>query len=736
MQKLFRVVAAALVSTTLLSCGGSGDTTAPPTLTTLTVSVQPATLAVGESATATARGVDQFGAAISTGVVTWSTESAAIATVNSNGVVVGAAPGSTKVIGMAGGKVETAPVTVILPPVVTVTVSPAAASVAIGATQQLTANTLDGNGKPLTGRQVVWSSSNASRATVSSTGLVTGVASGPLAITATSEGKAGIAQISVGQSNCSASAALQLAVGQIHGLTAAEKVSLCLGGGTTASEYVLIPFNSFNVAASMTPLQISGINTSAIGPGSLALLQPAAPSPLQGMRQAPAESFEWAFRERERQDLASVLAARHQAARSGFVPRSLTAVPATPAVGSVVSLNANLSGNSCTAPKQLHSATVVAVLTHTIVLSDNQSPQPGGYTDAELTALGQAFDTEGWDLDVLNFGAPSDFDGNGRIAILFTPSVNALPGPPGGIVGGLFAARDLFTTAAGGCVASNEGEMFYMPVPDPNKTINDKYTVKADLMRNNLGTLVHEFQHLINAGRRIYVNSASSFEEVWLNEGLSHVAEELLYYRKSTNSPRSNIDLARLRSSQAQRDAVNTYQINNLGRLSSYMNSPETNSPFSQTDGLEMRGAIWQLLRYSSDRKGGLEQNTWSALVNTTAAGQSNFNAVFGDLITMTRDWAVAQFTDDAGLGVAPNYTHPSWNFRDILPEINKVSNVPTFPLLTRPLLNTPVDIQLNGGGAAYLRFLVSANAPATIYATSSGQDVPPSVDFILVRTK
>ena len=130
MQKLFRVVAAALVSTTLLSCGGSGDTTAPPTLTTLTVSVQPATLAVGESATATARGVDQFGAAISTGVVTWSTESAAIATVNANGVVVGAAPGSTKVIGMAGGKVETAPVTVILPPVASVTVSPAAASVA------------------------------------------------------------------------------------------------------------------------------------------------------------------------------------------------------------------------------------------------------------------------------------------------------------------------------------------------------------------------------------------------------------------------------------------------------------------------------------------------------------------------------------------------------------------------------------------------------------------------------
>jgi hypothetical protein len=419
-------------------------------------------------------------------------------------------------------------------------------------------------------------------------------------------------------------------------------------------------------------------------------------------------------------------------ARGGFVPRSLTAILPTPVVGSVVQINANLTGNSCTAPKQLHSATVVAVLTHTIVLSDTQSPQPGGYTDAELTSLGQAFDTDGWDLDVLNFGAPSDVDNNGGIAILFTPSVNALPGPPGGTVGGLFAARDLFPATASGCVASNEGEMFYVPVPDSNKTINGNYSVKANLIKDNLGTLVHEFQHLINAGRRIYVNNASSFEEVWLNEGLSHIAEELLYYRKSTNSPRSNIDLTQLRSSQAQLDAVNTYQINNMGRLITYMQATEINSPFSQVDGLAMRGAIWQLLRYSADRKGGAEQSTWSALVNTTASGQLNFNAVFGDIITMTRDWAVAQFTDDAGLNVAANYTHPSWNFRSVLPPINQNK----FPLLTRPLLGTPVDIQLNGGGAAYLRFMVGANAPATIYATSSGQDVPASVDFILVRTQ
>ncbi|HVS59675.1 MAG TPA: Ig-like domain-containing protein [Gemmatimonadaceae bacterium] len=734
MRKLSRVVAAALISTTLLSCGGGRDTTAPPTLATLSVSVLPATFAVGQSATATAQGLDQFGASISTGVVSWSTESSAIATVNANGVVVGVSPASTNVIATGGGKQAQALVTVILPPVAIVTVSPATAAVAIGATQQLTANTLDGSGNPLTGRQVTWTSSNESRATVSSTGLVTGVTAGPATITATSEGNAGTSQIIVGQSNCSTAAVLQLAVGEIHALTEAEKVSLCLGGSTSASEYVLIPFNSTSVAASTIQIQISGINTSAIQPGSLALLQPAAVNPFNLKKQSLTKSFEWAFRERERQDLASVFASTRRSSQGtlrGFATSNLTGIAPTPVVGSFVQINANLTGNTCTAPKQLHGAEVVAVLPHTIVLSDTLSPT-GGYTNAELTSFGQAFETSGYDLDVLNFGAETDIDSNSRIAILFTPGVNVIPGPPGATVGGLFAARDLFPVGSNGCPASNEGEMFYVPVPDPNNTINAKYAVKADLARDNLGTLVHEFQHLINAGRRIYVNNASSFEEVWLNEGLSHIAEELLYYQESGNSPRSNIDLPRLRSTQAQLNAVNTYQINNLARLISYMQAPETNSPFSQTDGLQMRGAIWQLLRYSADRKGGAEQSTWSALVNTTSSGQLNFNAVFGDIITMSRDWAVAQFTDDAGLNVAANYTYQSWNFRSILPAINQN----TFPLLTRPLLGAPVDITLNGGGAAYIRFLVGANVPATISASSSGQAVPAAVDFILVRTQ
>jgi len=495
---------------------------------------------------------------------------------------------------------------------------------------------------------------------------------------------------------------------------------------------VLIPFNSTNVAASTTQIQVTGTNTSSIQPGSLFSIQTNRVIGLRQNKKRPlVKSFEWSFRERERRDLASAFASVRALPRprsAPLSPRFLTNIPANPTVGTIIQINGNLSGNACTAPKVLRGATVIAVLNKTIVLSDVTSPA-GGFTNQEMIDFGTAFDTLGYGLDTLNFGTPTDIDGNGRVAILFTPSVNSIPAPAGAVVGGLFAGRDLEPVAT--CVASNEGEMFYMPVPDPNQTINGNYADKTEVGRAILPTLVHEFQHLINAGRRQYINNAPSAEEIWLNEGLSHIAEELLYYRMSGNTPGSNIDLTVIQSSQAQIDAINTYQFDNLVRAGLYMRAPETNSPYGQTDLLEMRGAIWQLLRYSADRKGGVEANTWQALVNTTASGQANFNAVFGNITTNARDWAVAQFADDAGLGLAANFTNPSWNFRSVLPVI-----FPPYPLLTHPLLSTPVTLTLYGGGAAYLRFSVAANTPAIVSGNASGQPVPSAIDFILLRTQ
>ncbi|MBA3340991.1 MAG: Ig-like domain-containing protein, partial [Gemmatimonadaceae bacterium] len=73
-----------------------------------------------------------------------------------------------------------------------VSVSPSSASVAVGQTVQLTAKT-----KPVTAATFVWASSNQSVATVSQSGLVTGVSAGSATVTATTSGKTGSSTITV-----------------------------------------------------------------------------------------------------------------------------------------------------------------------------------------------------------------------------------------------------------------------------------------------------------------------------------------------------------------------------------------------------------------------------------------------------------------------------------------------------------------------------------------------------------
>src|SRR2546425_905321 len=102
------------------------------------------------------------------------------------------------VFSACSGKEATAPSGAGPVSVASVAVAPATATVPVGQTVQLTATTKDANGTVLTGRTVTWATSNAALATVSGSGVVTGVAAGgPVTITATSEGQSGTAAISV-----------------------------------------------------------------------------------------------------------------------------------------------------------------------------------------------------------------------------------------------------------------------------------------------------------------------------------------------------------------------------------------------------------------------------------------------------------------------------------------------------------------------------------------------------------
>jgi uncharacterized protein YjdB len=153
----------------------------------VTVAVTPASprVVVGGTQQLTANVTAATGVATS---VTWLSSNTSIATVDANGLVTAVAAGSATVTARSTANTNatgTATITVAAPTVTAIAVSPTSASVYSGTTQQLVATVTADAGANGT---VTWTSSNTAIATVSATGLVTGVSiGGPVTITAQSQ---------------------------------------------------------------------------------------------------------------------------------------------------------------------------------------------------------------------------------------------------------------------------------------------------------------------------------------------------------------------------------------------------------------------------------------------------------------------------------------------------------------------------------------------------------------------
>ncbi len=188
---------ATITATSEGQTGTSAITVTNVPVASVTVSPTAAGVTVGATTQLTATPKDANGTALSGRAVTWATSNAAVATVSATGLVTGVATGSATITATSEGQSGTSVITVTNAPVASVTVSPTAAGVTVGATTQLTATPKDANGTALSGRVVTWATSNAAAATVSASGLVTGVAAGSATITATSEGQSGTSAITV-----------------------------------------------------------------------------------------------------------------------------------------------------------------------------------------------------------------------------------------------------------------------------------------------------------------------------------------------------------------------------------------------------------------------------------------------------------------------------------------------------------------------------------------------------------
>src|SRR2546425_3264617 len=161
---------------------GASDTATvtviPPPVASVRVTPAIVSLFVGTAVQLTATTTDSAGNLLSGRSIAWSTSNAAVASVNGTGLTTGLAPGSATITATSQGVSGTAAIAVSKVPVASVQVLPASASILVGQTVQLAATPKDSAGTTLTGRTVTWASSNTSVATVSSSGLVTGIVAG------------------------------------------------------------------------------------------------------------------------------------------------------------------------------------------------------------------------------------------------------------------------------------------------------------------------------------------------------------------------------------------------------------------------------------------------------------------------------------------------------------------------------------------------------------------------------
>ena len=518
-----------------------------------------------------------------------------------------------------------------------------------------------------------------------------------------------------------------------EGVAISGATPLSVDGGTTGTENVLVIVDTGLASISAkTSYTVTATGTGAAGAVSApaTALVPLTNAALDAAPSASAPVLDIGFGMRLNSRNRSRFAGRISGARAAF--QSGTALPrgmsrsisvAAPAVGDLLTLNVGMGACS---PVENRGGRIVAIGSQSIIVSDTLNPA-GGFSTADFQRFAARFDTLVYPLDIANFGTPADIDQNKKIVILFTTAVNALtPANSPSYVGGFFFDRDLFPVGntpefGQGCAGSNFSEMFYLLAPDPTGAINGNKRPTAFVDSVTTSVLAHEFQHLINASRRLYVTQGvEEFEETWLNEGLSHVAEELLFFHEAGLTSRTNIDSIKVRSTNTIRIAFNTDMAANAGRYRDFLVAPSENSPFRDDDSLETRGAAWNLLRYLADRKGGAEVTTWQSLVNTATVGLTNLRRVFGsDLAVQVHDWNVSHYTDDFVAGVPAQQLQPSWNWHSLFKAL--AGSGPAYPLEVKTLTGGTASGTLIGGAAAYYRFSVPPGTVASVTLAAPG---------------
>ncbi len=623
----------------------------------------------------------------------------------------------------------------------TLTVSASPTTITVNGTAQASAIVKDQNGNPLTGQTIAWSSLNPTIASVdASTGVIKGLSAGNATIQGKSGTVVGTGAVSVTApvTSCGTGpTVLNLAVGEVKVLTATEsKGCIKLSSTASSSQYLVIGANA-NSISEQTASYIMKSDTGEVVPNTSLLANPLAVSAALQVNSLPPsitiqENFETRLRLAERRELslpdAQASYRARGAARSAL--RTSLAV-AIPAIGDKTTFKVPGTGSDPCKESIPVTATAQYVSTKAILYLDDTAPS-GGFTADDYKAIGDEFDSLIYPTDVSYFGTPLDLDANGRIIVLYTPQVNKLTdtGNQNGFVGGFFFVGDFFPVAgANSCAQSNNAEIFYVLTPDPTGSIvpnhggtgNARST--ATVRQGTRGTIAHEFQHMINASERIRSPINQPLEDTWLDEALSHFAEDVNGRTLKGLADNANASFTTLFSN------VNDYSaffFQNFARFRSWMTNPGSTSPISKeaASSLGIRGAAWALLRYTADNyaPGGDIKAFTKALSGGPLIGVNNLTTRTGGIPfdTLVAGWMVANYADDAGIaGLNAKYTYKSYDMRTNMSAKVFTGSTGQFPLLITEITGTgfvSTTQTANSGTGDYFFFSRLAAGPARTF--------------------
>ena len=190
-----RLISGVAFGLLLAGCDNSAGT--GPRVARVEVNLGSPTLLVGTNAAALARAFDLGGTEVTGVRPTWRSSAPAVVSVDNSGILTAKTLGSATISATVGGVTGNASLTVVPVPVASVTILPVSGTIDRGQALQLRSEVRNQFGELLTDRTVTWVSSAPGIASVTSSGLVNGIAAGDAVITAASEGQSALVTISV-----------------------------------------------------------------------------------------------------------------------------------------------------------------------------------------------------------------------------------------------------------------------------------------------------------------------------------------------------------------------------------------------------------------------------------------------------------------------------------------------------------------------------------------------------------